>query len=160
MSFSKKRPTCTHHLTAWDPWPTWAAVFWYTAPAWRRGPGPPTGSGICLFGKKTCTRGASNQRPAPFFESVLPPDYSLVLVNKESIVLLTGVPICRSVNGFFQPPFCDLHGCSPVLLLPSAICTSAIDPQVTAHNDADIYRPLDRQLGSVAANERSCRLIH
>jgi hypothetical protein len=157
MSFSKKRPTCTHHLTAWDPWPTWAAVFWDTATRPR-----PTNWKRYLFfwQKKTCARGASNQGPAPFFESVLPPDYSLVLVNKESIVLLTGVPICRSVNRFSQPPFCDLHGCSPVLILPSAICASTIGPQVTAHNDADVCRPLDRQLGSVAANERSCRLIH
>jgi hypothetical protein len=34
--------------------------------------------------KKTCARGASNQRLAPCLESVLPPDYSLILVNKES----------------------------------------------------------------------------
>ena len=115
MSFSKKRPTCTHHLTAWDPWPTWAAVFWDTAPAWRRGPDPPTGSGICLFGKKRCARGASNQGPATCVKSLLPPDYALVRVYKETIRLLTGVPICRYVNRFSQPPFCDLHG-SPVLI--------------------------------------------
>jgi hypothetical protein len=143
-------------VTAWDPWPTWAAVFWDTTPAWRRGPDPELEATIIYLAKKTCARRASNQGPAPFFKSVLPPDYLLVLVYKESIGLLTGVPICRSVNRFSQPPFCDLHGCSPVLILPSAI-----GPQVTAHNDAGVCRrPLDRQLGSVAANERSCRLIH
>jgi hypothetical protein len=116
---------------------------------------------VVYLAKKTCAREASNQGLAPFFKSVLPPDYSLVLVYKESIDLLTGVPICRSVNRFSQLPFCDLHGCSPVLILPSAICASAIGPQVTTHNDAGVCRrPLDRQLGSVAANERSCRLIH
>jgi hypothetical protein len=36
----------------------------------------------------------------------------------------------------------------------------SLGPQVTAHNDAGVGRPLDRQLGSVAANERSWRLIH
>jgi hypothetical protein len=161
MSFSKKRPTCTHHLTAWDPWPTWAAVFWDTATAWRRGPDPELEAVVSYLAKKSCARGASNQGPAPFFKSLLPPDYSLVLVYKESIRLLTGVPICHYVNRFSQPPFCDLHGCSPVLIFPSAICASAIDRQITAHNDAGVCRrPLDRQLGSVAANERSCRLIH
>jgi hypothetical protein len=48
MSFSKKNTPRVPHLTAWDPWPAWAAFFllkWDTTPAWRRGPGPPTGSG-------------------------------------------------------------------------------------------------------------------
>jgi len=50
---------------------------------------------------------------------------------------------------------------TPVLFFPAAICACAIGRQVTAHNDAGVCRrPLDRQLGSVAANERSCRLIH
>jgi hypothetical protein len=156
MSFSKKRPTCTHHLTAWDPWPTWAAVFGTQPPTWRRGPGPELEAAISYLAKKSCARGASNQGPATFFKSLLPTDYALVLVYKESIRLLTGVPICRYVNRFFQPPFCDLHGCSPVLIFPAAI-----GRQVTAHNDAGVCRrPLDRQLVSVAANERSCRLIH
>jgi hypothetical protein len=34
--------------------------------------------------QKNCSRGASNQRHAPCFESVLPLDYSLVLITKES----------------------------------------------------------------------------
>ena len=43
-------------------------------------------------------------------------------------------------------------------LLRSALLRSTIDdlslgPQVTAHNDVGIGRSLDRQLGSVAANE-------
>ena len=131
------------------------------SPTWRRGPGPVLEAAVSYLAKKSCAREASNQGPAPFFKSLLPPDYSLVLVYKESIRLLTGVPIYRYVNRFSQPSFCDLHGCSPVLILPSAICASAIGPQVTAHNDAGVCRrPLDRQLGSVAANERSCRLIH
>jgi hypothetical protein len=54
MSFSKKRPTCTHHLTAWDPWPTWAVVFWDTAPAWRRGPGPELEATVSYLAKKSC----------------------------------------------------------------------------------------------------------
>lgn len=110
MSFSKKRPTCTHHLTAWDPWPTWAAVFWDTAPPGDADPAQYEAA-VSYLAKKSCTRGASNQGPAPFFKSLLPPDYSLVLVYKESIRLLTGVPICRYVNRFSQPPFCD-HACS------------------------------------------------
>ena len=115
---------------------------------------------VSYLAKKRCARGASNQGPATCVKSLLPPDYALVRVYKETIRLLTGVPICRYVNRFSQPPFCDLHG-SPVLFFPAAICASAIGRQVTAHNDAGVCRrPLDRQLGSVAANERSCRLIH
>jgi hypothetical protein len=68
MSFSKKRPTCTHHLTAWDPWPTWAAVFWATAPTWRRGPGPVLEAAVSYLAKKSCARGASNQGPATCFK--------------------------------------------------------------------------------------------
>jgi hypothetical protein len=67
-------------------------VKWDTAPAWRRGPGPPTESGdarpgdACakIYLAKKCSRGALNQRPTPCFESVLPLDYSLVLITKES----------------------------------------------------------------------------
>jgi hypothetical protein len=65
--------------------------------------------------QKRCARGASNQGPATCVKLLLPPDYALVRVYKETIRLLTGVPICRYVNRFSQPPFCDLHG-SPVLI--------------------------------------------
>jgi hypothetical protein len=36
----------------------------------------------------------------------------------------------------------------------------SLGPQVTTHNDVGVGRPLDRQLGSITANERSCHLIH
>ena len=114
MSFSKKWPTCTHHLTAWDPWPTWAAVFWDTAPPGDADPAQYEAA-VSYLAKKRCARGASNQGPATCVKSLLPPDYALVRVYKETIRLLTGVPICRYVNRFSQPPFCDLHG-SPVLI--------------------------------------------
>jgi hypothetical protein len=114
------------------------------SPTWRRGPGPVLEAAVSYLAKKRCARGASNQGPATCFKSLLPPDYALVRVYKETIRLLTGVPICHYVNRFSQLPFCDLHG-SPVLIFPAAICASAIGRQVTAHNDAGVCRrPLDR----------------
>jgi hypothetical protein len=47
MSFSKKRPMCTP-LDGVGSLTYMAHIFlvkWDTAPAWRHGPGPPTGSG-------------------------------------------------------------------------------------------------------------------
>jgi hypothetical protein len=47
MSFSKKRPKCTT-LDGVGSLAYMGHIFlvkWDTAPAWRRGPGPPTGSG-------------------------------------------------------------------------------------------------------------------
>ena len=71
---------------------------------------------VSYLAKKRCAREASNQGPATCVKSLLPPNYALVRVYKETIRLLTGVPICRYVNRFSQPPFCDLHG-SPVLIV-------------------------------------------
>ena len=84
MSFSKKRPTCTT-LDGVRSLAYMGRIFFgkvgHNPRLATRGPATHV---LRFIWQKNCSRGASNQRLAPCFESVLPLDYSLVLINKES----------------------------------------------------------------------------
>ena len=85
MSFSKKRPTCTHGVGSLA----------YMGRSFL-GTQPPPGdadpaqyeAAVSYLAKKRCARGASNQGPTACVKSLLPPDYGLVRVYKETSRLL------------------------------------------------------------------------